>query len=606
MSKSGKKEIKKEKEAQEKKSLTKKQIIILAVSIVLVIILLGSSIAFVIFKNINKNNSNNENIQEVMEDNEEQTDFEKLKNDLINLINEKLNMLKELVCGEETSCIDNASKDEMITKLNDYLTKINEMTDEKIELLDELQKEISSYVEEIDTKVNEVTTEEEKDAEKEDNKTTTDKDSSNKDKTSTSQNTTSSKDKTTSATTTITSNKSLESLLNDAKLSPLKSGYAPVDDKVQEIINSQTNSSMSTYQKVMALYDWLTSYLTYSLAIIVPDAIQEIADENSLYYNDAQELFLAENAFATRTGSCDNYAAIFMLLTRRLGLDSYTISAQNADGGGHTTVNIKLDGAWYNFDAQGDAKQKAKGKGYYFLGQDEKAMAKAYKSINRSASVSRFKKFAHQEDLLKTSIMVNGKTFSAQTSKKATTKESNIIDLTFTPNNPIVVNITSNVEVTAYWELGDDYIWGDEKDHTTTLTNGNININIEYSEREYLNIRLIDSKGRQTDYMIRINAIESGKPFEIRNAYVIDSTYDDYFEIYAEATNGSGEVTYTANLLETTDPNKANITFEKSKYYTLTAKNVRTHEYYYKIEVVAKDAKGNIATSIFEYDENKK
>ena len=563
MSKSGKKEIKKEKEAQEKKSLTKKQIIILAVSIVLVIILLGSSIAFVIFKNINKNNSNNENIQEVMEDNEAQTDFEKLKNDLVNLINEKLNMLKELVCGEETSCIDNASKDEMITKLNDYLTKINEMTDEKIELLDELQKEISSYVEEIDTKVNEVTTEEEKDAEKEDNKTTTDKDSSNKDKTSTSQNTTSSKDKTTSATTTITSNKSLESLLNDAKLSPLKSGYAPVDDKVQEIINSQTNSSMSTYQKVMALYDWLTSYLTYSLAIIVPDAIQEIADENSLYYNDAQELFLAENAFATRTGSCDNYSAIFMLLTRRLGLDSYTISAQNADGGGHTTVNIKLDGAWYNFDAQGDAKQKAKGKGYYFLGQDEKAMAKAYKSINRSASVSRFKKFAHQEDLLKTSIMVNGKTFSAQTSKKATTKESNIIDLTFTPNNPIVVNITSNVEVTAYWELGDDYIWGDEKDHTTTLTNGNININIEYSEREYLNIRLIDSKGRQTDYMIRINAIESGKPFEIRNAYVIDSTYDDYFEIYAEATNGSGEVTYTANLLETTDPKKANITFEK-------------------------------------------
>ena len=180
------------------------------------------------------------------------------------------------------------------------------------------------------------------------------------------------------------------------------------------------------------------------------------------------------------------------------------------------------------------------------------------------------------------------------------------MDLTFTPNSPIVVSVTSNVEVTAYWELGDDYIWGKEKDHTTTLTNGNINVNIKYSEREYLNIRLTDSKGRQTDYMIRINAIESGKPFEIRNAYVIDSTYDDYFEIYAEATNGSGEATYTAKVLETNDPNKDSITFEKSKYYTLTAKNVRTHEYYYTIEVTAKDAKGNMATFVFEYNKDKK
>ncbi len=602
MSKKVKEENKKEKVVKEKKPLTKKQVIMLAIGIVLAIILIGGTIAFVVYKNINKNNSNTENIQDVTEDNEDQTDFEKLKNDLINLINEKLNMLKELVCDEEGSCLDDTSKEEMVTKLNDYLTKINEITDEKIELLDELQKEISSYVEEIDTKVNEATAEEE-DSEKDDSKTTTDKSSSSKNKTSSSKNTTSSKDKTTSSTTTSSSNKSLESLLNSAKLSPLKSGYAPVDNKVQEIINSQTNSSMSTYQKVMALYDWLTSYLTYVPPIIISEAIQEIADENSLYYNDAQELFLAENAFETRTGSCDNYSAIFMLLTRRIGLDSYTISAQNADGGGHTTVNIKLNGAWYNFDAQGDAKQKSKGKAYYFLGQDEKTMAKVYKSINRSASVSRFKKFAHQEDLLKTSITVNGKTFSTQTSKKITEKESNIMDLTFTPNSPIVVSVTSNVEVTAYWELGDDYIWGEKKDHTTKLTNGNINVKIEYPDREYLNIRLTDSKGRQTDYMIRINAIESGKPFEIKSSHVIDSTYDDHFEIYAAASNGSGEVTYSARVLDTTDPNKSNITFEKSKYYTLTAKNVRTHEYYYKIEVTAKDAKGNTATSIFEYNE---
>ena len=53
--------------------------------------------------------------------------------------------------------------------------------------------------------------------------------------------------------------------------------------------------------------------------------------------------------------------------------------ARNKDGSGHTTVNIKINGKWYNFDPQREDNSLKNGKiMYYAFGEDDSEVAKKY------------------------------------------------------------------------------------------------------------------------------------------------------------------------------------------------------------------------------------
>ena len=75
------------------------------------------------------------------------------------------------------------------------------------------------------------------------------------------------------------------------------------------------------------------------------------------YYDSA----LAAQAYATlmnNKGVCYNYAAVFTVMTRAVGLECFSIDGTStyADGhwGVHTWNNILINGRWLLFDAQVD------------------------------------------------------------------------------------------------------------------------------------------------------------------------------------------------------------------------------------------------------------
>lgn len=132
--------------------------------------------------------------------------------------------------------------------------------------------------------------------------------------------------------------------LNKIDLQPDKdfknSGFKAYYKRYNKIIKKVTNSKMSTYKKVKAIYDYLVQ---------------------SLYHKDGYH--------------CKHFAGTFAGLCRVLGLDAYCGEGQTrASGGGytaHTWTLVNINGTEYIFDASLDRHQadrtKKKTSNYYFL-----------------------------------------------------------------------------------------------------------------------------------------------------------------------------------------------------------------------------------------------
>ena len=149
---------------------------------------------------------------------------------------------------------------------------------------------------------------------------------------------------------------SIKNLINKASLSPLKTGHTTLDNKLNSIISSNTNSSMSKYDKLKSVYDYVKKKISYRTSPINMNDVISMQEEYGYYEYDALIIYQALYSLDTGYGVCDNYASLFMLLARRLGFDAYTVSGKvNKAGGGttgHTWVMIKLSGKYYIFDPQ--------------------------------------------------------------------------------------------------------------------------------------------------------------------------------------------------------------------------------------------------------------
>ncbi len=152
------------------------------------------------------------------------------------------------------------------------------------------------------------------------------------------------------------SSSSLKNLINKTTLSPLKTGYTTLDNKISNIISNNTNSSMSKYDKLRAVYDYVKKKITYKTSPINMNEVNDLQEKYGFYLHDALIAYQALYSLNTGYGVCDNYASLFMLLARRIGFDAYTVSGRvNKIGGGttgHTWVMIKISGKYYIFDPQ--------------------------------------------------------------------------------------------------------------------------------------------------------------------------------------------------------------------------------------------------------------
>lgn len=567
---------------EKKKDGINKKYIFIVVGIVL-ILLIVTGIIFLLNKDDKSSNLTKEN-EIVEEDNtpvfEEQT-FEEQKNILLDILNQEIVKYEEICTDSDNSeCIAEDLKKEILNNFNSFKERLEseEISQEEI---NQLKQEINDYLIILDPEVKLDDLISEETEIKENNGVSENENSS-----------------------VVASG--IEGILNSAKLNPIKTGYTSLDNQVSSVINSVTNSSMSTYEKVKALYDWVINNMSYQLGFVIGEEIDSLMNTYGFYERDAIQVFLAANGFGTKRGSCDNYSAMFMILTRRIGLDSYVVSARNTNGTGHTTVNIKINGKWYNFDPQREDNSKKNGKiMYYAFGEDDND-SKPYTYVNRSSDVAAFHKFNKQPEsnYLNASITVAGKTYKAKTlvqKYNLTIPETIEIDYVSNPNTVIKLEVDRNV--TYMWTTGGytNLDWEHSSIHgkATTSSYGEITINQTYSAKYDYTVHVVDEEGREINFIMHFNFKNPTKKLSI-SANTGDYSYNDYILIGVSEYDSVGKVTYTAKVTETNDPRGAEaVVIEPDNYYTFKISNLDRANYWYKFEVTGVDEAGNVATDTF-------
>lgn len=172
----------------------------------------------------------------------------------------------------------------------------------------------------------------------------------------------------------------IEALLNGAKLNPMKTGDENVDRAVDEILAKVTTSGMSTYQKVKAVYDYIINTYTYETVGYGEGYTSEV------YFRGMLDNVICSQAYSlvkTGHGVCYNYASLFMVLTRRIGLESYYVSGDvSTKSGGkthHYWVLVNINGKYYTFDSQVEQNNLDNGRiTYRYFGRLESDMANTY------------------------------------------------------------------------------------------------------------------------------------------------------------------------------------------------------------------------------------
>lgn len=568
----------------EKHVINKKYVLIIIGAVLIFLIVIG----VVIFLNREDKTSNLPKENEIVEEDNtpvfEEKAIDEQKNILLDILNQEIAKYEEICIDSDNSeCITEEKKIEILNTFNSFKDRLEneDVSQEEIELL---KQEVNDYLVALDpeVKLDDLISEE---TEKEENNTTSEKEESNENSSSVAS--------------------GIEGILNSAKLNPIKTGYTSLDNQVSSVINSVTNSSMSTYEKVKALYDWVINNMSYQIGFVIGEEIDSLMNTYGFYERDAIQVFLASNGFGTKRGSCDNYSAMFMILTRRIGLDSYVVSARNTNGTGHTTVNIKINGKWYNFDPQREDNSKKNGKiMYYAFGEDD-SDSKPYTYLNRNSDVAAFHKFNKQPEsnYLNASITVAGKTYKAKTlvqKYNLTIPETFEINYVNNPNTVIKLEVDRNV--TYMWTKGGytnlDWEHSSIDGKATTSRYGEVTINQTYSANYNYTIHIVDENGREINFIMHFNFRDSSKKLSI-SANVGDYSYNDYFLVGVSSYDSIGNVNYTAKVIETNDPRGVGaVVIEPSYSYTFKISNLDRSNYWYKIEITGTDEAGNVATDV--------
>ena len=145
-----------------------------------------------------------------------------------------------------------------------------------------------------------------------------------------------------------------KNLLNASPLTPLATGYTPLDRMVSGIFSSLFDSSASTYEKVKLCYDYVNTGASYQGVEPASSIYRAITSECN-YYQSA-DMYCAARAYAfltSKTGSCLDFADAFMVLMRAIGLECYVMHGTYGYGPHYWNL-IKLSGGYYVFDTEVD------------------------------------------------------------------------------------------------------------------------------------------------------------------------------------------------------------------------------------------------------------
>lgn len=158
------------------------------------------------------------------------------------------------------------------------------------------------------------------------------------------------------APTSFASPESHKDLINSVELRPVRTGYQPLDNAVDDIFNSLFTEGMSGYDKIKAIYDFMiVNYGANSPAGSTPQLV-------GMKYSSSRDESIVRHALyviENKRGACLQFSSAFVIFARALGFDAYRMYGQTAMAAGgmgeHYWPVLMIDDVPYVFDAQVDS-----------------------------------------------------------------------------------------------------------------------------------------------------------------------------------------------------------------------------------------------------------
>lgn len=255
--------------------------------------------------------------------------------------------------------------------------------------------------------------------------------------------------------TTTTSNKSTTTTkstgfrkdINSVKLNPLKTRYDKLDKQIEQIINKYTNSKMDNYEKLNKVYHYVIDTLSYGGGVIDLSSsdYKDISKAHHYYSSDVSYIYESLKALQTKKGVCNDYAALFMILSRRLGFESYAVGGKIklSKGGqsGHMWVMIKAGNTYYIFDPEAEDEYGVRD---HYFGKTTKE--RNVYTFNLNSSISSFHKFLDHPKI-KTTLNITGAFNFTNTTNEYDDYDSR--DKTFSAKVGDKINITTTINGTG-------------------------------------------------------------------------------------------------------------------------------------------------------------
>lgn len=163
----------------------------------------------------------------------------------------------------------------------------------------------------------------------------------------------------------------VKALLNKVELHPQRTGYAEMDEILGKILAPYGKSD--PYTQIKAMYDWSVNNVDYSWEGYSQDwapAYDKFTLRYSLTYETGlpkaipeEMIYRSYHSLTARKGVCYDWAALFAIMARYVGVESYVHTGILRIGtwtGHHGWTVLRVQGKDYIFDAQQDWRLKEK------------------------------------------------------------------------------------------------------------------------------------------------------------------------------------------------------------------------------------------------------
>ena len=107
-------------------------------------------------------------------------------------------------------------------------------------------------------------------------------------------------------------------------------------DHAKGLVAKLTNSSMSDYEKELAIHDYIVNNTSYDYSNLKNNTVPDSS-------------YTAAGVFYNHVAVCQGYSEAFGILLDLVGIENTIVSGKTADGG-HAWNAVKLDNEWYMTD----------------------------------------------------------------------------------------------------------------------------------------------------------------------------------------------------------------------------------------------------------------